>query len=119
MSIISIFAKMVPKMAINLTVVLRVIQGVFALVVLALSSFGKHPSFLTSHWNIITTNTDLPVVQWYNATTVLSSPSELNFLIFAALWSLLSLLSIELLPRFFPRGSSPPKPLILYPRQPP
>jgi hypothetical protein len=119
MSIISIFAKMVPKVGINLTVLLRVIQGVFALVVLALSSFGKHPS-PTPCLNIITTNTNLSVVQWYNATTVLSSPSELNFLIFAALWSLLSLLSIELLPRFFPRGTSSPPPLVIVsPPQPP
>ncbi|KAK4644671.1 hypothetical protein QC761_306940 [Podospora bellae-mahoneyi] len=59
---------------------LRAIQGVFALLVLALSSYVAH---------------------WYNTTTVISSPSSINFLFFASLYSLLSILALEfLIPRF-------------------
>ncbi|KAK0674478.1 hypothetical protein QBC41DRAFT_965 [Cercophora samala] len=59
---------------------LRAIQGLFALLVLALSSYVAH---------------------WYNTTTVISSPSSINFLFFVSLYSLLSILSLELLiPRF-------------------
>ncbi|KAK4181093.1 membrane-associating domain-containing protein [Triangularia setosa] len=59
---------------------LRAVQGVFSLLVLALSAYVAH---------------------WYNTTTVISSPSEINFLFFVSLWSLLSILSLELLiPRF-------------------
>ncbi|KAK4197579.1 membrane-associating domain-containing protein [Triangularia verruculosa] len=60
----------------KITLPLRAIQGVFALVVLALSGYVAH---------------------WYNTTTVISSPSEINFLFFCSLWSLLSIATLEIL----------------------
>ncbi|KAK4102587.1 hypothetical protein N658DRAFT_393630, partial [Parathielavia hyrcaniae] len=65
---------------------IRGAQGVFALLVLILSGFVAH---------------------WYNSKTTLSSPTQINYLIFTAIWSILSLASIESLPRMFPRTSKP------------
>ncbi|KAL2019439.1 hypothetical protein VTK56DRAFT_9644 [Thermocarpiscus australiensis] len=73
-------------MGCKLMVPIRVTQGIHALVVIVLSSFVAH---------------------WYNTTTVLSSPSEINFLIFSGIWSVFSLACIEAIPRFFPRASNP------------
>ncbi|KAK4121781.1 hypothetical protein N657DRAFT_577109 [Parathielavia appendiculata] len=65
-----------------LMLLIRVTQGVFALLVLILSGFVAH---------------------WYNSSTSLNSPAQINYLIFTAIWSFLSLASIQLLPRFLPR----------------
>ncbi|KAG7294282.1 hypothetical protein NEMBOFW57_004353 [Staphylotrichum longicolle] len=70
------------SMSFPLILIVRVIQGVFAALVLVLSSFVAH---------------------WYNTTTTLASPSPINFLIFGAIWSYISLVCIEILPRFLPR----------------
>ena len=56
--------------------------------------------------------TDLPVriieVSWYNDHSIWSaSPSQINFLLFVALFTLLSLLYLALAPRFAPRASHP------------
>ncbi|KAK0635082.1 membrane-associating domain-containing protein [Bombardia bombarda] len=47
------------------------------------------------------------VANWYNTDTLTSSPSQINFLIFAALWSLLSIACLEIVPRFYSRVSNP------------
>ncbi|KAL2197238.1 membrane-associating domain-containing protein [Corynascus similis CBS 632.67] len=65
-----------------LMLVIRAIQGIFALLVLILSAF---------------------VANWYNASTSYLPPSQINFLIFAAVWSLISIACIELVPRFVSR----------------
>ncbi|SPQ27305.1 ad09652d-4cbd-459c-aa10-f0f23cd27e33 [Thermothielavioides terrestris] len=62
--------------------IIRVAQGVFALVGLGLSAF---------------------VTNWYMTTTTVSSPSQINFLIFSSIWSFLSLACIVVLPRLLPR----------------
>lgn len=41
------------------------------------------------------------VAHWYNFDTLTSAPHEINFLIFAALFSILSILYVEVLPRVF------------------
>ncbi|KAK4038940.1 membrane-associating domain-containing protein [Parachaetomium inaequale] len=69
-------------MSFPLMLIIRATQGVFALLVLILSGF---------------------VANWYNTTTTFSSPSQVNFLVFAAVWSFVSLACIEVLPRFLPR----------------
>ncbi|KAK4186601.1 marvel domain-containing protein, partial [Podospora australis] len=73
-------------MGLNIILPLRIVQGLFAVVVLILSSFVAH---------------------WYSVKTVISSPSQINFLLFGALWSFLSLTYLELIPRFLPRLSNP------------
>ncbi|KAK4248682.1 membrane-associating domain-containing protein [Corynascus novoguineensis] len=65
-----------------LMLVIRAIQGIFALLVLILSAF---------------------VANWYNTSTSYLPPSQINFLIFAAVWSLISIACIELVPRFVSR----------------
>jgi hypothetical protein len=102
------------NMSFPLMLLIRVTQGVFALLVLALSGFGKDPSpeKMTDH---IAANTPIfhTVAHWYNSTTTFPSPSQINFLIFTAIWSFISLASIELLPRYLPRSKPslfPPSP---------
>ncbi|GAB1313011.1 hypothetical protein MFIFM68171_03221 [Madurella fahalii] len=73
-------------MGFGLILPIRIIQGLLALAVVGLSA---------------------SVVHWYNATMVVASPSQLNFLIFGGIWSILSLVSIEAVPRFYPRASNP------------
>ncbi|KAL2265641.1 hypothetical protein VTJ83DRAFT_6741 [Remersonia thermophila] len=63
--------------------VVRTMQAMFALLVLALSA---------------------SVTQWYHASTPLPSPVETNFLLAVAVWSLISLIAVELLPRFLPQA---------------
>ncbi|KAK4222413.1 membrane-associating domain-containing protein [Podospora fimiseda] len=64
----------------TILLILRIFQSLFAVLVLALSSFVAH---------------------WYNTTTVVSSPSQINFLIFIAIFSILSVTSLVILPRVF------------------
>lgn len=47
------------------------------------------------------------VAHWYNADTLTASPSQFNFLIFASVFSIISILYLEVLPRRWPRGSHP------------
>ncbi|KAJ4307116.1 hypothetical protein N0V88_000493 [Collariella sp. IMI 366227] len=71
-------------MPFSVLLVLRITQGLFAAMVLVLSAF---------------------VANWYRTSTTIPSPSEINFLLFTACWSSLSLLGIEvLIPRFLPRS---------------
>ena len=69
--------------AFGLVSILRIAQATFALVVLGLSGY---------------------VANWYNVDTVTSSPSQINFLIFASLWSMISIAYLEVVPRFAARG---------------
>ncbi len=57
------------------------------------------------------------MANWYNTSTTLASPSSINFLIFGAAWSFISLVCIEVLPRFLPRSTHPllPNPFLAYP----
>ena len=64
----------------------RGIQGLFAAVVLVLSAY---------------------VANWYNTDTLTSSPSQINILIFAGIFSILSILQLEVVSKFFPRLSNP------------
>jgi len=56
------------------------------------------------------------VANWYNVDTFTASPSQINFLIFSSIWSLISLAFLELVPKFAPRGKHklpPPKRLCM------
>ncbi|KAF4512830.1 hypothetical protein G6O67_000167 [Ophiocordyceps sinensis] len=65
---------------------LRIFQGLLAAANLGLSAY---------------------VVHWYLVTTRRGSPASLNFLVFASVFSILSLLHLELAPRLCPRAAHP------------
>lgn len=44
------------------------------------------------------------VAHWYNADTLTASPTQINFLIFVPLFSFISVVYLEIVPRFMPRG---------------
>jgi len=73
-------------MAFGLLLPLRIAQGVFAIVVLGLSAYVAH---------------------WYDADTLTASPSQINFLIFAPLFTFISVLYLEITPRFLTKASHP------------
>ncbi|KUJ11025.1 uncharacterized protein LY89DRAFT_625398 [Mollisia scopiformis] len=73
-------------MAFGLLLPLRIAQGIFAIVVMGLSAYVAH---------------------WYDADTLTASPSQINFLIFVPLFSFLSLIYLELSPRFMAKVSHP------------
>lgn len=76
----------VKEMAFGLLLPLRIAQGVFAVVILGLSGYVAH---------------------WYDVDTLTSSPSQINFLIFASVFSLIALAYLELTPRFLTKASHP------------
>ncbi|KAF3070549.1 hypothetical protein GL218_00117 [Daldinia childiae] len=47
------------------------------------------------------------VAHWYNVDTLTSSPSQINILLFASLYTIVSVLYLELAPRFVPKISHP------------
>ncbi|KAL7623961.1 hypothetical protein AAE478_005518 [Parahypoxylon ruwenzoriense] len=65
---------------------LRSAQFVFAIIVLALTSYVAH---------------------WYNVDTLTSSPSQINWLLAVSLFTIVSVLYLELAPRFAPKVSHP------------
>ncbi|RXG47072.1 hypothetical protein VDGE_20144 [Verticillium dahliae] len=73
-------------MAINLMLPLRVVQAFLAMAVLVLSAY---------------------VANWYNVSTLTASPPQINFLIVSPLISLLSIVYLEVVPRYAPRASHP------------
>jgi len=73
-------------MAFGLLLPLRIAQGIFAVVVMGLSAYVAH---------------------WYDSDTLTASPSQINFLIFVPLFSFLSLIYLELSPRFMAKVSHP------------
>ncbi|KAK0613782.1 hypothetical protein B0T14DRAFT_285176 [Immersiella caudata] len=66
--------------------VFRAVQGLFSVVVLALSGYVAH---------------------WYNTDTLTSSPTQINIMIFSGILSLISLILLEGVPRIFPRFAHP------------
>ncbi|CAD6441359.1 33c71e08-b5a3-437a-865f-1501b296102b [Sclerotinia trifoliorum] len=73
-------------MAIGLLLPIRIAQAVFAIVVLGLSGYVSH---------------------WYNTDTLTASPSQINFLVFVSVFTLLSILYLEVAPRFMSKASHP------------
>lgn len=73
-------------MAFGLLLPLRIAQGLMALLVFALSTYVAH---------------------WYDADTLTSSPSQINFLVFAPIFSFISIAYLEIAPRFAPKASHP------------
>lgn len=65
---------------------LRAVQGVLAIVILGLSAY---------------------VANWYNVDTLTSSPSQINFLIFVPLFTLISIAYLEVVPKFMPKFHHP------------
>ncbi|KAF3765826.1 hypothetical protein M406DRAFT_88620 [Cryphonectria parasitica EP155] len=65
---------------------LRAVQAAFAVVILGLTAY---------------------VANWYNVDTLTSSPSQVNFLVFVPLFTLLSVAYLELAPRFMPKFHHP------------
>ncbi|KAK4216258.1 membrane-associating domain-containing protein [Rhypophila decipiens] len=47
------------------------------------------------------------VASWYNNDMATASPGQINFLIFASLYSILSIVCLEVIPKFVPRASNP------------
>ncbi|KAK0129171.1 hypothetical protein ONS95_001107 [Cadophora gregata] len=79
---------------------LRILQAVFSIVVLALSSYGTWITRRCSE------NTNQFSVAFIQNQTGYHSATQINFLIFVSSFSLLSLLFLELAPRFAPKVSN-------------
>lgn len=90
-------------MAFGLLLPLRIAQFVFAVVVVGLSSYGMDKIIYQSHLSL--TNESI-VAHWYNADTLTASPSQINFLIFVPLFSFISVVYLEVVPRFMPKGKT-------------
>jgi hypothetical protein len=73
-------------MKMNIVLPLRGVQVALSLVVIGLSGY---------------------VVSWYRNIHT-SSPAQINFLIFAALWSIFSVVYLEVVTKFFPKGALHP-----------
>ncbi|KAJ2904961.1 hypothetical protein MKZ38_006826 [Zalerion maritima] len=69
-----------------LHLVVRCLQAASAMTVLGLSAY---------------------VATWYNRDTLTASPSQVNFLVFVPCWSIISLLYLEVTPKFAPRIANP------------
>ncbi|ORY64047.1 membrane-associating domain-containing protein [Pseudomassariella vexata] len=65
---------------------LRAAQFAMAMVILGLSAY---------------------VANWYNVDTLTTSPSQINWLLFSSLFTIISVAYLELTPRFAPRASHP------------
>lgn len=75
-------------MKMNLILPIRAVQVVLSLVVIGLSAY---------------------VVSWYRNINTMA-PAQISFLIFAALWSILSVVYLEVVTKFFPKGMLQPPP---------
>lgn len=73
-------------MAFGLLLPLRISQAVMAILVVSLSIYVAH---------------------WYDVDTLTSPPSQVIFLLFAPIFSFISIAYLELAPRFAPRASHP------------
>ncbi|OTB11326.1 hypothetical protein K445DRAFT_77730 [Daldinia sp. EC12] len=69
-----------------ITLGIRAAQLVFGIILLGLTAYVAH---------------------WYNVDTLTSSPSQINLLLFASLFTIVSVLYLELAPRFVPKISHP------------
>jgi len=90
-------------MAINWVLPVRVVQLIFAIIVLGLTAYGKFrpAAFQPTPSTFLMTNVSIYIVAneldslFYNA-----SPSQVNFLIFSAVWSILAVAFLILSPRY-------------------
>lgn len=85
-------------MAILFTIPLRIAQTVFAIVVLGLTAYGIY-SFVIM---IFSVNETIAVANWWGGFYHALSPTEVNFLIFSSVWSLLALVYLVVAPWKFP-----------------
>ena len=79
--------------------VLRAIQAIFAIIILGLTAYGK-PLRLLSRTSLTTS-----VANWWSGHWHRNAPSEVGFLVFTSIWTLLALLYLMLAPRFFPTAA--------------
>jgi hypothetical protein len=99
------------------TPVLRAVQALFSVVVLALSGYGTASPELQTvavHMDAHRRRrrpalelTQITVANWYNTDTLTSSPTQVNIMIFSGILSIVSLILLEGVPRIFPRCKSP------------
>lgn len=105
-------------MAINWVLYVRVVQLIFAIIVLGLTAYGKfrssciptHSLYLQARPFFLMTNVSIYIVaNQYNSTFYYdggyyshsnASPSQVNFLIFCAIWSILAVAFLTLSPRY-------------------
>lgn len=84
------------------TLILRVLQAIFAIVVLGLTGYGKFslPSTLPLQSKKLT---PLPpiVAHWWSSYWHTSSPPQISFLLFTAIWTLLALTYLLIIPHRF------------------
>lgn len=93
-------------MGFPLTLALRAVQGVVAFVILGLAAYGMrilrenygHRSGLR-----IRLTREIVVANWYNVDTLTSSPSQINFMIFVPLFTLISVAYLEVVPKLLPK----------------
>lgn len=89
-------------MGFPLTLAIRAVQAVFAIIILGLTGYGMDCP--QHRLETGTPCTDWMVVaNWYNVDTLTSSPSQVNFLLFASLFTLLSVVYLEAVPKFMPK----------------
>jgi hypothetical protein len=90
-------------MAINWVLPVRAVQFVLSVVVLGLMAYGTFLSPFSFPTTLHPSDFPLSVSSWWSTHWRQSSPSEINYLIFAPSWSLLSLvplLLLQLVPKF-------------------
>lgn len=73
-------------MGFNILLPIRIFQATFSIVIIGLSGFVAH---------------------WYNANTAYLPPSQISFLLFCGVYSLLSVLYLGLISKLFPKTSNP------------
>ncbi|CCC07372.1 unnamed protein product [Sordaria macrospora k-hell] len=73
-------------MGFNILLPIRVLQATFSIIIIGLSGFVAH---------------------WYNANTTYLPPSQISFLLFCGVYSLLSILYLGLISKLFPKTSNP------------
>ncbi|PSR79273.1 membrane-associating domain-domain-containing protein [Coniella lustricola] len=73
-------------MAFPLILALRAVQALFAIIILGLTAY---------------------VANWYDVQTLTSSPSQINFMVFVPLFTLISVAYLEAIPRFMPKFHHP------------
>lgn len=90
-------------MSIGLLLPIRIAQAVFAIVILGLSGYGTRDLY---NWHTAEELLTYHIVShWYNADTLTASPSQINFLVFVPVFTLISILYLEIAPRFMSKGT--------------
>lgn len=88
-------------MAINFTLPLRIAQIILAIIILGLTAYGTSP-FPPPETTPTNTST---VAHWWGGYWHQASASEINFLVFASVWSLLALIFLLAAPTAFPAAA--------------